>query len=126
MAIKASDFNVDLWNTDLPPVAALLGDEAFFITRIGDALRKTGKDQGFTERLVLDQEEPSLANRLLSELDALSLFADRTLVELRLSKTTLDKSIRSALDQWIQNPPDDKRLLPEETPLHMVHAQVVW
>ena len=61
MAIKASDFDVDLWNTDLPPVVALLGDEAFFITRIGDALRKTGKDQGFTERLLLDQVEPDLS-----------------------------------------------------------------
>ena len=60
MAIKASDFDVGLWNTDLPPVAALLGDETFFITRIGDALEKIGKDQGFGERLVLDQEEPAL------------------------------------------------------------------
>ena len=63
-----------------------------------------GKDQGFTERLVLDQTEPDLANRLLSELDALSLFADRTLIELRLTKTTLDKSLREALDRWTQTP----------------------
>ena len=126
MVIKASDFDVGLWNTDLPPVAALLGDEAFFITRIGDALRKTGKDQGFRERLVLDQEEPGLANRLLSELDALSLFADRTLVELRLSKTTLDKPIRSALDQWIQNPPDDKRLLVSGPRLGKSEISTTW
>ena len=126
MVIKASNFDVGLWNTDLPPVVALLGDEAFFITRIGDAYRKTGKDQGFRERLVLDQEEPGLANRLLSELDALSLFADRTLVELRLSKTTLDKSIRSALDQWIQNPPDDKRLLISGPRLGKSEISTTW
>ena len=111
MAIKASEFNGHQWNTGLPAVTALLGDEAFFITRIGDLWRKTGKDQGFTERLVLDQTEPDLASRVLSELDALSLFADQTLVELRLTKATLDKSLREALDQWLQNPPDDKRLL---------------
>jgi DNA polymerase-3 subunit delta len=111
MAIKASEFDGRHWNNGLLPVAALLGDEAFFITRIGDLWRKTGKDQGFTERLVLDQTESDLASRLLSELDALSLFADQTLVELRLSKATLDKSLREALDQWLQNPPDDKRLL---------------
>jgi DNA polymerase-3 subunit delta len=111
MAVKASEFDGRQWSSGLPPVTALLGDEPFFITRTGDLWRKIGKDQGFTERLVLDQTESDLANRLLSELDALSLFADRTLVELRLTKTTLDQSLREALDRWTQNPPDDKRLL---------------
>ena len=60
MVIKASDFDVGLWNTDLPPVAALLGDEAFFITRIGDALRKTGKDQGFRNAWYSTKKNPAL------------------------------------------------------------------
>ncbi|NCV52153.1 MAG: DNA polymerase III subunit delta [Gammaproteobacteria bacterium] len=126
MAIKASEFDGRHWNNGLPPVAALLGDEAFFITRIGDLWRKTGKDQGFTERLVLDQTEPDLASRLLSELDALSLFADQTLVELRLSKATLDKSLREALDQWLQNPPDDKRLLISGPKLGKSESSTIW
>jgi len=126
MAIKASEFDGRHWNDGLPLVAALLGDEAFFITRIGDLWRKTGKDQGFTERLVLDQTEPDLASRLLSELDALSLFADQTLVELRLSKATLDKSLREALDQWLQNPPDDKRLLISGPKLGKSESSTIW
>ena len=126
MAIKASEFDGHQWNNGLPPVAALLGDEAFFITRIGDLWRKTGKDQGFTERLVLDQTEADLASRLLSELDALSLFADQTLVELRLSKATLDKSLREALDQWLQNPPDDKRLLISGPKLGKSESSTNW
>ena len=84
-----------------------------------------GKDQGFTERLVLDQTEPDLANRLLSELDALSLFADRTLIELRLTKTTLDKSLREALDRWTQTP-DDKRLLISGPKLGKSEASSNW
>jgi len=88
--------------------------------------RKTGKDQGFTERLVLDQTEPDLASRLLSEHDALSLFADQTLVELRLSKATLDKSLREALDQWLQNPPDDKRLLISGPKLGKSESSTIW
>jgi len=126
MAIKASEFDGRHWNNGLPPVAALLGDEAFFITRIGDLWRKSGKDQGFTERLVLDQTEADLASRLLSELDALSLFADQTLVELRLSKATLDKSLREALDQWLQNPPDDKRLLISGPKLGKSESSTIW
>ena len=126
MAIKASEFDDRHWDNGLPPVAALLGDEAFFITRIGDLWRKTGKDQGFTERLVLDQTEPDPASRLSSELDALSLFADQTLVELRLSKATLDKSLREALDQWLQNPPDDKRLLISGPKLGKSESSTNW
>jgi DNA polymerase-3 subunit delta len=126
MAIKASEFDGRQWDTGLPPAVALLGDEAFFITRTGDLWRRTGKDQGFTERLVLDQTEPDLANRLLSELDALSLFADRTLVELRLSKTTLDKSLREAIDQWILNPPEDKRLLISGPKLGKGESSTTW
>jgi hypothetical protein len=68
MAIKAAEFDGHQWRSALPQVAALIGDEAFFITRIGDLWRTAGKDQGFTERLVLDQTEPEIAQRVLSEL----------------------------------------------------------
>ena len=126
MAIKAFEFDGRQWDSGLPPVTALLGNEAFFITLIGDLWRQKGKDQGFTERLVLDQTESDLANRLLNELDALSLFADRTLVELRLTKTTLDKILRDALDHWTQNPPDDKRLLISGPKLGKIESSTTW
>ncbi|MEE2820594.1 MAG: DNA polymerase III subunit delta [Pseudomonadota bacterium] len=126
MAIKASEFDGRQWHPGLPPITALLGDESFFITRTGDLWRQIGKDQGFTERLVLDQTESDLGNRLLNELDALSLFADRTLVELRLTKTTLDKSLRDALDRWTQNPPDDKRLLISGPKLGKSESSTTW
>ena len=126
MAIKASEFDSRQWDSGLPPVTALLGDEAFFITLTGDSWRQAGKDQGFTERLVLDQTESDLANRLIHELDALSLFSDRTLVELRLTKKTLDKSLRDALDRWTQNPPDDKRLLISGPKLGKSESSTSW
>ena len=126
MAIKASEFDGHQWRAALPQVAALVGGEAFFITRIGDLWRVAGKDQGFTERLVLDQTEPEIAQRVLSELHALSLFADKTLVELRLSKTVLDKSLREAVDQWMQNPPEDKRLLISGPKLTKAETSANW
>ena len=44
MAIKASEFDNRQWDSGLPPVTALLGDEPFFITRTGDLWRQMGKD----------------------------------------------------------------------------------
>jgi len=126
MTIKASQFDQSQWNTFIPPVAALLGNEVFFINRIGDLWRKSGKNQGFSERLVLDQSESGIANRVLSELETLSLFADQTLVELRLSKTTLDQSLRAVLEQWIQDSPNEKRLLISGPKLGKSESTTAW
>ena len=126
MSVKASQFDHSQWSTLIPPIAALLGNEAFFITRIGDLWRKSGKDQGFSERVVLDQSQTDIANRVLSELETLSLFADRTLVELRLSKTTLDQSLRAVLEQWIKNSPNDKRLLISGPKLTKSESSATW
>ena len=109
-----------------PAVAALLGNEIFFITRIGDLWRSPVKRSGFSERVVLDQSETDIANRVLSELETLSLFADQTLVELRLSKTTLDQSLRAVLEQWIQNSTNDKRLLISGPKLTKSESSATW
>ena len=42
MAIKASEFDNGKWDSGLPPVTALLGDEPF-ITRTGDLWRRQAK-----------------------------------------------------------------------------------
>ena len=126
MAMKASQFDPGQWVNSIPPVTAILGNEVFFITRIGDLWRTGGKDQGFSERLILDQSESDIANRVLNELETLSLFADRTLVELRLSKTTLDKPLRAVLEQWIQNSPNEKRLLISGPKLGKSESSATW
>ena len=126
MAIKAVEFDYSTWNQGLWPVTALIGDEAFFTAQLGDLWRKTGQDQGYTERKVLDQVESDISNRLLNEVNALSLFADRSLVELKLSKTGLDKSLRDSLILWIQNPPDDKRLLITGPKLGKSESSAEW
>ena len=111
MAIKANDFDGQLWSKTLWPVTALLGDEAFFITRVGDLWRQFGRQQGFSERVVIDQSESEPASRLRDELEALSLFSDQGLVELRLNKGQLDQSLRTAIERWLADTPNEKRLL---------------
>lgn len=111
MAIKANDFDGRLWSNTLWPVTALMGDEAFFVTRIGDLWRQSGRQQGFSERVVIDQAESEPAARLRDELEALSLFADQGLVELRLNKGQIDQSLRTAIERWLTDTPHEKRLL---------------
>ena len=111
MALKASEFNVSAWEPSLWPVTGLFGDEAFYLTRLSDTWRHHGRQHGFSERLVLDQTDSDVAARLSSELDALSLFSDQTLVELRLVRPTLDSALRESLLRWVSSPVSDKRLL---------------
>ncbi len=111
MAIKAPEFKDSGWNSGLWPVTAIIGDGVFFITKLGDLWSKKGRNQGYTDRKVLDQAESDISNRVLNEVNALSLFSDCLLVELKLTKPTLDNSLREALIRWLDNPPDDKRLL---------------
>jgi DNA polymerase-3 subunit delta len=111
MASKASQFDSDHWASSLWPVTGLFGDEAFFLTRLSDAWRHHGRHQGFGERVVLDQTDSDVAARLNAEHEALSLFADYTLVELRLARPVLDAALRDALLRYISAPVADKRLL---------------
>ena len=111
MALKASEFNASQWDRGTWPVTALFGDEPFYLKHLADAWREKGRSEGFSERLVLDQTDSDVAARLQSEIEALSLFSDQTLVELRLARPALDQALRGAIQHWIEAPPSDKRLL---------------
>lgn len=126
MAIKAHEFDGRAWQDSLWPVTALIGDEAFFITRIGDLWRRAGRAQGFSERVVIDQTDTDAAAALRDELDALSLFADQSLVELRLARATLDGGLRDAISHWLDQPTPDKRLLIIGPSLGKAEANQTW
>lgn len=126
MAIKAHEFDGLAWKDSLPPVAALIGDEAFFITRLGDLWRKAGRQQGFSERVVIDQTDSEAGSALRDELDALSLFADQSLVELRLARAVLDAGLRDAIAHWLNHPSTEKRLLITGPSLGKTEVNQAW
>lgn len=111
MAIKAHEFDGTQWAQGLWPVTALVGSEAYFITTLGDQWRNHGRQQGFVERIVIDQTDKAPGSALADLHSALSLFADQRLVELRLQRAVLDGVLRDTLTAWINNPPAEKRLL---------------
>ncbi len=111
MTLKARTFHPEQWSQGLWPVTALLGSEAFFITRISDSWRQFGKTFGYSGRSIVNQEDSDSSTRLLNELETLSLFADKTLVELRLTSSTLNSDLRKSIQKWIDYPSDSKSLL---------------
>lgn len=68
----------------LEPVYLVTGDEPLQFNESLDAIRAAAREQGFTERTVLDAETGFDWSRLAEAAASLSLFAERRLVELRL------------------------------------------
>ena len=68
----------------LKPVYLVTGDEPLQFNESLDAIRAAAREQGFTERTVLDAETGFDWSRLAEAAASLSLFAERRLIELRL------------------------------------------
>lgn len=68
----------------LAPVYLISGDETLLVQECADAVRAACRQQGFSERLVFHVDGGFDWSALAAELSALSLFAERKLLELRL------------------------------------------
>ena len=94
----------------LPPVWLLSGDEPLQMMEIADAIRAEARAAGFEEREVFDADARFDWAQLAAATSALSLFATRRIVELRMS-TKAGKEGAKALEEWAANPPPDTLLL---------------
>ena len=68
----------------LPPVVWIASDEALLRQEAADAVRAAARTQGFDERTVFHVERGFKLEQLFAETQALSLFASRRLLELRI------------------------------------------
>lgn len=68
----------------LAPAYLISGDETLLVQECADAVRAACRAQGFSERLVFHVDNSFDWNALAAEFSALSLFAERKLLELRM------------------------------------------
>ena len=95
----------------LVPVYLLTGDELLQMMEAGDAIRAAAATQGYTERQVLQLEPGFDWSQLLGEAAAMSLFAERKLIELRMPTGKPGREGGKALREYAANPPEDNILL---------------
>lgn len=94
----------------VPPLVWIHGDEPLLVQEAAQSVRRALRSAGFDERQVFDAGRGFRPDALLAEADALSLFASRKLIELRLSgKPT--KEIGQALADAASRATPDTRLL---------------
>lgn len=96
---------------DLAPVYLVTGDEPLLSEESCDLLRSHLQQQGFSEREVLHVDGSFSWEYLLECANALSLFAEKKIIELRLGSSKLNKRSSEILQQYLSNPSPDNILL---------------
>lgn len=95
----------------LAPVYVLSGDEPLQLGEAADGIRAAARGQGFLSREVLEADPRFDWNRLAGEADALSLFADRRIIDLRIPSGKPGRDGGAALVDYCARPPADTLLL---------------
>ncbi len=87
------------------------GEEPLLHAESCDAIRAWLRQAGFTEREVMEVDAGFAWERLLESANALSLFADRKIIELRLGSQKLDKRASALLQRYLDDPAPDTAVL---------------
>ena len=104
----------------------LSGDEPLQLGEASDAVRIAARNAGYNARQVLTVETGFDWNELAIATDSLSLFADKTFVELRLSSNKLGTEGSKALINYCLHLPDDTLLLISMPRLDKSQLKTKW
>jgi DNA polymerase-3 subunit delta len=88
----------------IQPLYILFGAETLLVEEALDQIRSRAKDDGFQERLRFTVETGFDWNQLLEHSQAMSLFAEKRLIELRIATGKPGDAGAKALIQYVQNP----------------------
>jgi len=93
------------------PLIWISGDDPLLMQEACDSVRKFAREQGFSEREIMDAGKDFDWNQLLAAGNSLSLFAERKLIDLRIHQPKLEDDARTALMAYLENPNPDYLLL---------------
>ena len=110
----------------LLPVYLVTGDEPLLVQEALDSIRAASKNSGCDERKILDVDRKFDWATLNDEANSLSLFAERTLTELRLNNSKPGIPGGKAIQQYCQNIPEDKILLISTAKLTSATLKSKW
>jgi DNA polymerase III subunit delta len=95
----------------IAPIYLLSGEETLLVQECADAIRAACRGSGFSERQVFHVDARFDWQLVVDEISAMSLFADRKLIELRLPTGKPGDAGGAALEHFCQNPNPDTVLL---------------
>ncbi|BAO45638.1 DNA polymerase III subunit delta [Thiolapillus brandeum] len=98
-------------NKGLAPVYVISGDEPLQLGEAADQVRAAARQAGYLSREIMEADARFDWNRLGEEANALSLFAEQKIIDLRLPSGKPGTTGARALVEYCGNPPADTLLL---------------
>ncbi len=109
MKIRPENLVQDL-SRGLKPCYLISGEEALLASEAADHIRQAARQQGFGERQLFHADSVDW-DEFLSESQAMSLFADKRIIELRIPNSKPGDKGSKALVEFCQSIPEDILLL---------------
>ncbi|MFI3136317.1 MAG: DNA polymerase III subunit delta [Methylococcaceae bacterium] len=110
----------------IAPVYFLSGDEPLQLGEAADAIRKTARQAGFSEREVMTVDTHFEWHSLGEAAGSLSLFADKRILDLRVPDGKLGNDGSKALQAYCEHPPSDTLLLITSAKLASASLKTRW
>jgi len=110
----------------LAPLYVITSDEHLLALEAADRIRKTARAQGYTERDVLTVERTFKWGELLAANQAMSLFGDKKLIELRIPTGKPGKDGSAALQSYAKDLSPDNLTLITLPKLDWQTAKATW
>jgi DNA polymerase-3 subunit delta len=111
MQLKPEQLGRHLAAGPTAPVYVVTGDEPLQVKEAGDAIREAARAHGFSERQVFDVQKGFDWGQLAAATDALSLFAEKRLMDLRMPGGKPGTDGSRALVEYLDRPAPDTVLL---------------
>jgi len=111
MKLTCEQLSVYLAKNHLAAIYLITGEEPLQLTEAVDRLRAQAKSEGFNERVVLVVDAHFDWSCLMREVNALSLFSSKRLLEVRLDDKSPGTQGGEALLRYANQPPSDTILL---------------
>lgn len=110
----------------LAPIYLISGDETLLVQECADAIRSACRKHGFSERQVFHVDNSFDWQTLLDETAAMSLFADKKLIELRMPNGKPGDAGTTALESYCTNTNPDTVVLVICNKLDNSAARAKW
>lgn len=111
---------------ELSPIYLISGDEPLQMQEAADEVRVAARNQGFTEREVLDAVAGFDWSALNAAAESLSLFGEHRVLELRLNSPKVGTEGAKALSAYAERPPQDTLLLITLPKLERAQSNSQW
>ncbi len=111
MPARLSDLTRLLSGPDLAPVWLIAGAEHLLVLEAADRVRARAKELGYLEREVFDADARFDWNEVAASGSAMSLFASRRVIDVRLPTGKPGKEGGATLAAWCASPPPDTLLI---------------